>query len=306
MYCSVPSSPAPSSAPGYSIRLVSEITGIGIETLRQWERRYGFPSPARNAGGARVYDEDTVHTLKLLARALKHGYRPGALVGHSRDDIERALDAVETSAPEPVRASSVDEIVDALIADDVLRMTTLLRDAALVYGARRFVTELASDLVRRVGELWEEAELEVRHEHLLSDVLTTQLRVLRASYSETRRGPTIVFATLPGEMHGLGIEMVAVYLAAAGANVRVVGVNTPVDQIVKAATGLGAKAVGISIAASADATEATTELARLGELLPRKIQLWIGGEGAERARFADPRVRLVRDWVEIDAALDRL
>ncbi|MEC7923352.1 MAG: MerR family DNA-binding transcriptional regulator, partial [Planctomycetota bacterium] len=38
-----------------SIASVSRETGIGIETLRQWERRYGKPAPVRLPSGHRRY-----------------------------------------------------------------------------------------------------------------------------------------------------------------------------------------------------------------------------------------------------------
>jgi DNA-binding transcriptional MerR regulator len=32
----------------YSIGVIERDTGIGRDTLRVWERRYGFPDPVRN------------------------------------------------------------------------------------------------------------------------------------------------------------------------------------------------------------------------------------------------------------------
>ena len=43
-----------------SIGAVSQATGIPSETLRTWERRYGFPSPERSDGGHRQYNASIV------------------------------------------------------------------------------------------------------------------------------------------------------------------------------------------------------------------------------------------------------
>ena len=40
---------------GYSIRVASRLTGVSSDTLRMWERRYGFPKPERNESQVRVY-----------------------------------------------------------------------------------------------------------------------------------------------------------------------------------------------------------------------------------------------------------
>ena len=37
-----------------NIAAVERDTGIGKDTLRVWERRYGFPQPQRDANGERL------------------------------------------------------------------------------------------------------------------------------------------------------------------------------------------------------------------------------------------------------------
>ncbi|MEC9398125.1 MAG: MerR family transcriptional regulator, partial [Myxococcota bacterium] len=59
-----------------SIGAVSQATGIPVETLRTWERRYGFPSPERSDGGHRQYNASIVEHLNLISRALEQGHRP--------------------------------------------------------------------------------------------------------------------------------------------------------------------------------------------------------------------------------------
>jgi DNA-binding transcriptional MerR regulator len=39
----------------FSIAAVERDTGIGKDTLRVWERRYGFPQPGRDSFGERSY-----------------------------------------------------------------------------------------------------------------------------------------------------------------------------------------------------------------------------------------------------------
>lgn len=39
----------------YSIRAVSQATGLTVETLRAWERRYGIIEPKRDPSGHRIY-----------------------------------------------------------------------------------------------------------------------------------------------------------------------------------------------------------------------------------------------------------
>ncbi|MBZ8144144.1 cobalamin-binding protein, partial [Rubrivivax gelatinosus] len=43
-----------------SIAAVERDTGLSKDTLRVWERRYGFPSPARDPQGERAYPLEQV------------------------------------------------------------------------------------------------------------------------------------------------------------------------------------------------------------------------------------------------------
>ena len=43
-------------------------TGVSRDTLRIWERRYGFLTPARNAKGERVYSAEQIRRLKVIRR----------------------------------------------------------------------------------------------------------------------------------------------------------------------------------------------------------------------------------------------
>ncbi|MGZ8253883.1 MAG: MerR family transcriptional regulator, partial [Burkholderiaceae bacterium] len=69
----------PTSAPDLPIAAVERDTGLSKDTLRVWERRYGFPQPLRDANGERVYPQDQVDKLRLIKRLMDQGHRPGKI-----------------------------------------------------------------------------------------------------------------------------------------------------------------------------------------------------------------------------------
>jgi len=69
------------TAAALPIAAVERETGLAKDTLRVWERRYGFPQPLRDAAGDRRYPPEQVQRLKLIARLLDAGQRPGKVVG---------------------------------------------------------------------------------------------------------------------------------------------------------------------------------------------------------------------------------
>lgn len=63
-----------SSAPaGLSIGEVTARTGVGENTLRMWEVRYGFPAPVRQANGRRSYSTADVERIQAIVRAREEG-----------------------------------------------------------------------------------------------------------------------------------------------------------------------------------------------------------------------------------------
>ena len=71
------STPAAQAPVTLTIASVERDTGLSKDTLRVWERRYGFPAPGRDARGERLYPLDQVDKLRTLKRLLDLGHRPG-------------------------------------------------------------------------------------------------------------------------------------------------------------------------------------------------------------------------------------
>ena len=75
------SPPTPTTpADVHAIADVARETGLQKDTLRVWERRYGFPVPSRDAAGERRYGPDQLQRLHLIKRLLDAGCRPGGVV----------------------------------------------------------------------------------------------------------------------------------------------------------------------------------------------------------------------------------
>jgi DNA-binding transcriptional MerR regulator/methylmalonyl-CoA mutase cobalamin-binding subunit len=296
-----PSLMPPSTPAGLGIRAVAQMTGVDEHTLRIWERRYGFPHPMRTEGGTRLYSPADVHKLKLVQRALERGHRPSEVVARDAASLEALL---QVGGKEPPAVSpDLQPLIEALRREEVDVLRAGLRQLAFLLGPRRFVVDVAQPLALRVGELWEAGELEVHHEHLMSDCLSTQLRVLRSFFDDSR-GPVVLLATLPDERHGLGLEMIGLYLATAGLVPRVIGVSTPREQIVRAARAHRAAVVGLSVMLSSDLAAAAREIRAM---LPQLggIGLWVGGGGAPRLP-AIKGVKVISTWPALESALDAL
>ena len=74
----------------YRIGAVSKLTGVTVECLRAWERRYGM-NPAEKAGKTRFYSEIQIHRLTQIKRLIDQGHPISQLVKLSDADLANRL-----------------------------------------------------------------------------------------------------------------------------------------------------------------------------------------------------------------------
>ncbi len=89
---------APLLQPLYAIAAVERETGLSKDTLRMWERRYGFPVPERDAKGERSYTAEQIVRLRHLRRLVQTGHRPGRIVPLDDQALALLLGAAANSA----------------------------------------------------------------------------------------------------------------------------------------------------------------------------------------------------------------
>lgn len=71
---------APASAASFGIGAVSRLTGIPMDTLRVWERRYHVVTPRRSAQNRRLYSREDVTRLLLIKQLVEQGEPVGSVV----------------------------------------------------------------------------------------------------------------------------------------------------------------------------------------------------------------------------------
>jgi len=273
--------PSVPSAATYSIGDLAEACGISVDTLRVWERRYGRPEPVRLPSGHRRYTQAHVRWLRRVAAALAAGHRAKAAVTASEEELEQMI-ASAAAAELPVE--ELDPYFEAVKAYREPAILERLWEGWKRLGPEGFLDHVLDPLLVRAGRAWADGDLNVRHEHFLSDTIDHFLRAARASVDVAKGGRPILLTTLPGELHGLGIQMAAVLAARTGWRPRVLGVNTPLDEILRAAAETKAAAVGISVSLYTGGVETDRQLAELRSRLAPEVQLIAGGSGARGVR----------------------
>jgi DNA-binding transcriptional MerR regulator/methylmalonyl-CoA mutase cobalamin-binding subunit len=263
-----------------SIGALSRATRIPVNTIRTWEKRYGFPQASRTESGHRLYSPDVITHLRLVARALELGHRARQLL--SLDETElRALIGEQDRPREVEKVSShVAEWMESVRRFDDGALVGSFRRVVAQAGLVQFVIQEVPELLKAVGQAWEEGRLEVEHEHFASeclrDFLANEWRPMAVGVS----GRKVVLATLPGESHSLGLHMIACLYAFCGYQMYFLGSNLPVSNLVAVTTDLKVDVLSLSISAYSDALTTRQHLEELISVLPQGVSLHLGGSGA--------------------------
>lgn len=277
-----------------SIGALSAATGIPVDTIRTWERRYGFPVAERKPSGHRVYALSTVPRLRRIAQAIDRGHRAAEVLPASESAIEALLATLPETPAESARPSrstlpaspdslvDADDLLTAVGAFDAERLKRAFQSDWARLGPLEFLEQRAAPFLRAVGEAWADGSLDVRHEHFASSVLGDFLRAVRLPLDDRATGPLVALATLPGELHGLGLQMSALVFALAGWRTVVLGVDTPVEQIAALAREAPIAAVALSCV-QPRGRSAAAAIRALRQRLPRRVPLILGGAGAPPA-----------------------
>jgi DNA-binding transcriptional MerR regulator/methylmalonyl-CoA mutase cobalamin-binding subunit len=295
-----PALTAPSPVSGISIAAVERDTGLGKDTLRVWERRYGFPQPLRDAFGERVYPAEQVEHLRLIKRLMDQGQRPGALLRQPLAQLQERLAA----GPEKVGAdAAADWIVPMLKSRDIDPLRAELAQRLARDGLERFVIDTVPALNRRIGEGWMTGEIAIFEEHLYTELVQNQLRSAIHALGGRGTRPQVLLTTVKDEEHILGLLMVEALLAANGAFALSLGAQTPIADIVGAARATNTDIVALSFSGAYPWRKSRDALIELRAALPERIELWAGGAGLAGRSRGVAGVRVIGALADVSHAL---
>ncbi|MCC7043692.1 MAG: MerR family transcriptional regulator [Acidobacteria bacterium] len=286
---------------------MARLTGLTVDTLRAWERRYQAVRPTRDGRG-RTYSEADIARLKALGDLVRRGHAIGSVAGLDDERLRRLLERSRAAsgagqAPQ-VTLANLGTITTALDAYDLDEVERALNTFAVLLPPRDLVFRVVLPLLREVGDRWERGTLRPSQEHLISaivrSVLGGLLRAATRPNGQTR--PHAVFATPAGERHELGLLSAAVLAASAGISLVYLGADLPASDIGHAAATTDARVVVLALTTSGGLAPA--ERRALADLA-RERAVWAGGAAAagSLARPGNGRIRTIPDLESFVAAL---
>ncbi len=284
----------------YPIRAVSKLTGLSVDTLRAWERRYGVVAPLRNGRG-RIYSETDVQRLLRLRQAVDRGHAIGQVASMSNESLNELLAGPRISPPRlqattlqleqiPAQAAPVMEAIagfDFASADrELSRLAALLPTPVLVH-------EVILPLMRAVGERWHRGEFSVAQEHLASAVTRNLLGSLMRHYQPDSGSRRILIAAPATEIHEFGILVAAILAVSMRLEVTYLGPNLPGREIIDTAARCGCDVVLVGVSNPEPQQEVVDAVRLVARGLAADIELWVGGAEPEKLLTGVHRANIV-------------
>lgn len=283
------------TVPKHPIRLVAHRTGLTVDLIRAWEKRYRVVEPMRSDTKRRLYSEYDIERLRLIRLAKQAGHRLADIAQLSLPDLRAVVSAEQQhqneeqsapvyptgwgnlSAPGSADVEPIWALMDAIERMDQLKFDQLLQQGLVQQSVPAFLETTLAPFLMELGEATRHGRLRIAHEHLATAHLRTFLGALRYRESFTGIEPKIVITTPTGQLHELGALMVSALVTVDGWQPIYLGPNTPADEIAACALSSRARAVSLSLTYPADDPRIPVQLTRLSEQLRGKVAVFIGG-----------------------------
>ncbi|PLX94494.1 MAG: hypothetical protein C0619_02885 [Desulfuromonas sp.] len=259
-----------------SIQQLSQEVAIGTDTLRIWERRYGFPVPQRDSRGHRRYSDQQVEELRIVKMLQSLGYRPNKIFALDAAGRKTLLDK-ELDQNQPENTALL-QLAKQLSPHEIDRD---LRGRLEKLGPTNFVFQVAVPLIKTLDRGWSDGTISIAREHLVSDRLEQLLKEQLADPEPSATTPQLLFLTLNGEWHKIGLLLAAVLFRSAGLGCLLIHEELPLSEVPQLALDLDVAAVALSFSSHYPTRQAKKDLALLRNKLDPKIRLIAGGQAVQ-------------------------
>jgi DNA-binding transcriptional MerR regulator/methylmalonyl-CoA mutase cobalamin-binding subunit len=317
----------------HPIQVVSRLTGLSPHVIRVWEKRYGAVTPERTGTNRRLYTDEEVERLRLLALATEAGHKIGIIAQMGVEDLRRLVATVSRVGPGKNRGGEegvgvrgmgmvledrarkgagekgevagegagvsevVREAVEATRQFQADRLQSILEEGAVQLGHSGVLHRLIGPLAQEIGILWQRGEVTAAHEHFASALIRDFLTRAARPYAVTDTAPRAVVATPAGQLHELGAVMVSAAATNLGWRTVYLGASLPAAEIAGAAVQNRARVVLLSVVYPADDAHLANDLRQLRRYLPAEVDIVVGGRSA---RAYGPVLREIRAIVPLD------
>jgi 5-methyltetrahydrofolate--homocysteine methyltransferase len=268
---------------------------------------------------AKIPDEQREVALDMIYDRRREGYDPLQRLIELFQGVDAA--SLRASRAEELAALPLDERLARRIVDGERNGLEADLDAALEHrSALEIINETLLDGMKTVGELFGSGQMQLPFVLQSAEVMKTAVAYLEPHMEKVdgEAGPagkgTIVLATVKGDVHDIGKNLVDIILSNNGYSVVNIGIKQPISAILDAAESARADAIGMSgllVKSTVIMRDNLDEMNTRG--IADRFPVLLGGAALTRAYVEDDlasryqgQVHYARDAFEGLALMDRV
>lgn len=282
----------------YTIKQAAARSGVPVQLLRAWERRYGVVEPTRASSGYRLYDEVAIARLRAMRTLMDEGWAPSTAAAHIRELDGAAIaeilgrSAIDQGARRSASASGdPEQLSDAFVVSagrlDESAVEQVLDDMFARGTFEQVTTDLVMPALVALGDGWAQGKLDVAAEHAASGAVQRRLGLAFMAAGVPDKGDNLVLVGMPpGARHDLGALAFATAARRAGVTVRFLGPDLPVEDWIEAVVRTSPRAVVVGVVIATD-VEPATEVARAIRAAAPTVLIALGGRHGTSVPLTD-------------------
>lgn len=278
--------------PKYSVKQAAELTGLTLNQVRLWERRYKLVSPERADNGYRLYSQLDLEILRFARRETQKGISIQVIADQIRTDHdavmkqlreEKRITPRKVFASDPRRLPNYDLMIHAISNGDTQKFEHLLIQAQAGKSFSEALRNVDLPILARIGELTMRNEINITGSHLASAIIRRRILSQVQNLGSPKGVKPVILACAPDDYHELGLLCCMLELTQQMVASLYLGPNVPLEEISHYCETLEPRAILLSVVAPIDDAEAERIAGHLSKI-PGDIPIGLGGYEAEKRR----------------------
>lgn len=217
----------------YSIKKVSELTGIAAVTIRAWERRYGLNPSERTNGGHRLYTDEDVYNLNWLKRQTEEA---GVNISQAvqlllQRKTQTEIQSNSEREKRGVDPSGLDLLYKSLTAFDSTKANEALELCFATLPIDSVTQTIFPELLSKIGGDRDNGNISVAQEHFASNWIMHRISHLSRVFPINQSYPKAIALCPPDEHHQIGLHLFTLFLRKKGMDALYLGPDTPIDGL---------------------------------------------------------------------------
>jgi DNA-binding transcriptional MerR regulator len=281
-----------SKIPKYSVKQAAELTGLTLNQVRLWERRYHLVSPQRADNGYRLYTQEDLDILRYALYETQRGISIQVIaerVQSQRDEILQQTQKIRR-VPLPQRLLSGEVnyphnfnlMIEAIRIGDPLRFERYLVEAQAGHTFAESLQNVDLPVLAKIGDMTMDGSLNISGSHLASAVIRRRILSHVQNLGIPRSSNPVILACAPNDYHELGLLCCLMELTQRLIPTLYLGSNVPATEIQHYAPKIKPTAVLLSVIAPMNDSDAETYCQELKAHLLPHYPVAAGGYEAEK------------------------